>query len=248
MPRDRLHRLGQHFTTCSKLLRDVASRIRGRGVVLEVGVGCGALTRRVAGHVKYLVGLEVDELLSPCLRALQDSSLADLVVADALHPPVRLVAFDVVFGSIPYSITGPLLVLLARRARGDAVLVLQKEVADRLASGPGERSYGRITVIVRSVYRVRLGPIYPPSCFKPRPRVASRLVLLERTRTLDDRLFECLERLARCMFSQRRKLASRVAEKCIGSRLEGLEGRRVYQLSVEEFLELAEKACLEDRV
>jgi len=244
--RGRLHRLGQHFTACRRLVEDVARRVRGRRRVLEVGVGCGALSRRVAGGVCMLVGVEVDELLAPCLRALQDATLGDYVVADALHPPVRLEAFDAIYGSIPYSITGPLLILLARRARGDAVLVLQREVAERLAARPGSREYGRITVAVRSVYSVSLGPLYPPSCFKPRPKVSSRLVELRRERILEEGFFDCLEELLRCMFSQRRRLADRVAEKCLGQpHHTRFNGRRVYQLEVGEFLELAGKVCRE---
>jgi len=238
--------LGQNFLRARWVARLFAQWASGFRLLLEIGPGTGALTREVLAACRgcMVYGLELDERLLPGLSALGLLSPGlGLVHGDALRPPLRLEAFDAVYGSIPYNITGPLLGLLATGYGGPAMLLLQREVADRLAARPGTGAYGRISVLVQAVYRVRLGPVVPPSAFTPRPRVYSRIVYLEpRPGSPPGETLRALEDATRCMFSGRNKLAAKMAEKCLGvpraeaERLAG--GRRVYQLSPGDFLAL----------
>lgn len=238
--------LGQNFLRARWVARLFAEWASGFSLLLEIGPGTGALTREVLSACRGCIvhGLELDERLLPGLAALGLLSPGLVLVhGDALHPPLRLEAFDAVYGSIPYNITGPLLGLLATRYGGPAMLLLQREVADRLAARPGTSAYGRISVLVQTVYGVRLGPVVPPSAFTPRPRVYSRIVYLEPRRDKPPReTLHALEELTRCMFSGRNKLAAKMAERCLGvprgdaERVTG--GRRVYQLSPSDFLSL----------
>jgi len=236
-------RLGQNFLTARWVAREFARWACGFKTLLEVGVGKGFLTSEVLKHCKpqLLVGIEVDYRLLDWLASISffDACFAP-IHGDVLHFPIYISRVDAVYGSIPYNITGPLLSLLAVEAQKPAMLLLQKEVVDRIAAKPASKQYGRITVLVQLVYRVRPGKIVPPSAFQPRPKVFSRLVVLEPREDRPPReALRRLEELTRCMFAERNKKAAKVASKCLG--LERVEaekrfgGRRVYELAPEEF-------------
>jgi 16S rRNA (adenine1518-N6/adenine1519-N6)-dimethyltransferase len=241
--------LGQNFLRARWVARIFARWACRYSMLLEVGVGTGFLTRFVASECPNatIVGVEVDERLLDHLAALRlysDSILP--VLSDALHPPVRFEAIEAVYGSIPYNITGPLLALLALEARKPALLLLQREVAERLASQPGSHSYGRITVLVQLVYEVSPLNVVPPSAFTPRPKVYSRIVELKPRSQLPPRsILYAVEEVTKCMFSQRNKKAAKIAARCCGDRAariveERYGGLRVYQLPPNAFLEIAE--------
>ena len=244
--------LGQNFLRSRRIARLFAQwACRFHGLLLEVGPGTGALTREVLTNCPYVsvIGLELDADLIPVLQPLRllTPLRLELLNTDALNPPIRPGAVDAVYGSIPYNITGPLLATLAlAEPPRPAMLLLQKEVADRLAAAPGTKTYGRITVLIRLVYEVRLGQVVPPTAFQPRPKVYSRIVYLEpRSDKPGSDLLQRVEQLTRCMFSQRNRLADKVAAKCLGadrSALAVFSGRRVYELTPEDFRRLAERA------
>ncbi len=237
-------RLGQNFLRARWVARLFSDWACGRRRLLEVGVGGGALTGEVLSRCRpeLLVGLELDPPLTQLLASMSFFHLGfQGIHGDALKPPVRVGGLDAVYGSIPYNITGPLLSLLAIELRLPSMLLLQREVANRLAAEPGSRSYGRLSVLVRLSYRVRLGPVVPPEAFHPRPRVYSRIVYLEPLPGVEPELLRGVERLTRCMFSERNKLADKVASRCTGlprGELGWLRGRRVYELEPREFLKL----------
>ena len=242
-------RLGQRFLRDRGLAARIAkSFCRKPMVVYEIGPGSGIFTRFLAEKC-MVVGAEIDPGLAYCLQAelgVHEASLT-LVVADALKPPLNPSRIDAVFGSIPYNITGPLLAVLVKYFQKPALLVLQREVAERLAAKPGSPSYGRITVLVNMVYDVVLGEIIPPHKFIPPPKVYSRIVLLQPRRRIRTDFLECVEKLTSCLFSQRRKLASKIIRKCTGldpwEVVPGLGDKRVYELAIEEVEEIAEKTC-----
>ena len=195
----------------------------------------------VAGRI---LGVELDQRLLPVLREVSaEHAKIDVVNADILEVNVR--RFECIVGNPPYSITGPLLsrIVVDYQPRL-AVLTLQKEVAERLASKPGSSSYGRITVLVQAVYDVKLGGYYSPRSFYPPPDVASRVVVLEVRERLPDMLLRRLEEVSRCLFSERKKRASKIVKKCCGFVPEWLdEEKRVYELEPREILRLAIEGC-----
>ena len=180
-------RWGQHF------LKDAASAqrlVRAFGLgsddrVVEIGPGNGALTVPLARRVGRLVALEIDparlpaldERLAGCPGA--EARLADATgvdwkaLADELGPPIRVV------GNLPYNV-GTVVVrrLLAAQGVRDAQVVLQKEVVDRILSGPGTRSYGPLSVIA-ALRGDRRGLVdLSPGSFRPAPKVWSKAVRL----------------------------------------------------------------------
>jgi 16S rRNA (adenine1518-N6/adenine1519-N6)-dimethyltransferase len=183
-------RLGQHFLVDRNIL-DVIGRLAEldpEDVVLEVGPGLGVLTRYLAERVHHVHAVEIDRSLEgPLGDALAGVENVDLVFGDALDlnvaaldpPPSKLVA------NLPYAIATPLVLELLEAAPTlhRFVVMVQREVADRFFAEPSTKAYGAVSVLVRlQARRIGFHPV-PPSVFRPRPRVESALVALERVET-----------------------------------------------------------------
>ncbi len=172
--------------------------------VLEIGGGLGALTaallRRGLGP---LTVVEKDRRLADFLRSTFDGR-ARVLAGDALE--LELPPADVVVGNLPYSVATPILLRLLERRTPRIVLLLQEEVAQRLAAGPGSKEYGRLAIAARLYGTVELFRSVPADAFEPRPKVESRiLVHTARTGALPVPSVERFERLVRELFSARRK-------------------------------------------
>ncbi len=206
-----------------------ALEARPGDVVLEIGSGLGALTLPLARRARRVVAIERDASLTLALADILVSHglrpTVDLVVADALRPPLthlgalvasarqepgtvpRPPARVLVAGNLPYGITSPLLLwLVDEPGWRRAVVMVQKEVADRLAAAPSTPAYGSLTVAVATRCRVR--PLFDVSrrCFFPVPEVDSTVLQLEPLpRQLAPEERRRLEQVLRAAFGQRRK-------------------------------------------
>jgi 16S rRNA (adenine1518-N6/adenine1519-N6)-dimethyltransferase len=216
--------LGQNFLVNEGALDAIVRAFdpRPEDVVLEIGPGQGALTRRVAGRVARLVAVEVDPLLAAGLRETLVPRLApgsfEVLEADilALPPATLLRAMGAsagrpgrVLANLPYNIaTAVILALLPLRpALADLMVMVQREVAQRIRSAPGPKAYGSLSVLCQAFARVdsivRLGP----GSFRPRPAVDSEVIRL----TLKDpggaagSDIDGFARLVRAAFASRRK-------------------------------------------
>jgi 16S rRNA (adenine1518-N6/adenine1519-N6)-dimethyltransferase len=248
-------RLGQNFLADPNLLGAIVreAEVGADDVVLEVGGGEGALTAELAPRVRGVHVVELDEGLRPALEAVAsehpgvrlhfgDAMRLDLASLDP--PPDRMVA------NLPYSIATPLILRtieeLPRVERW--TVMVQREIADRLRAAPGSRTYGAPSVLVQLACEVRLLRTVDRAVFKPRPRVDSALLRLERVRPAASQDVASLVREA---FAHRRKSVARSLELARpGSREAaraalgalGLpEDARAEQLSPEQFVELAER-------
>jgi 16S rRNA (adenine1518-N6/adenine1519-N6)-dimethyltransferase len=190
-------RLGQHFLADRNLLRRIADALDAGpdDVVLEIGPGKGTLTDVVAPRVRRVVAIERDRRLAH-EYGLRNAECGihnvELVVGDALrldwhalagvasrsHSALPVPHWKVV-GNIPYAITSPLIEkALAPPLPACIVFLVQREVADRLAAGPGSREYGALSVGVQAVSRVERLFAVRPGAFRPPPRVQSAVVRL----------------------------------------------------------------------
>ncbi|MRR08488.1 ribosomal RNA small subunit methyltransferase A [bacterium] len=207
-------RFGQHFLTSPAAVEKIiaAAELGGGDTVLEIGPGRGVLTGLLAERAGRLVAVEVDRQLA---RALQESFRDDPKVAvveqdflmtdiDALLPG----RFTVV-ANLPYYITVPIIErLLDRKQRIDRIIVMvQKEMAARMAAGPGSGDYGSLSVFIQ--YHVAVEKLFdvPPGAFFPPPKVTSSVIrLTPRTPLFDPEdapgFFEFVKRL----FQTRRKM------------------------------------------
>jgi 16S rRNA (adenine1518-N6/adenine1519-N6)-dimethyltransferase len=209
-------RLGQNFLADPNLLDAIVreAALDSADVVLEVGGGSGALTERLAAEVGRLHVIEVDERLRDELEPLaRDAGNVNLVWGDALRvdlgtlapAPTKMVA------NLPYSIATPLLIrTISELPRIKSwVVMVQREIADRLRAEPGTRAYGSASVLVQLGGEVTLLRAVDPAVFVPRPRVGSALLGIRRT---GPGASEELAKLIRAGFAHRRKSMARSLE------------------------------------
>ncbi|MGE0392624.1 MAG: 16S rRNA (adenine(1518)-N(6)/adenine(1519)-N(6))-dimethyltransferase RsmA [Vicinamibacterales bacterium] len=213
----RRKRFGQHFLEPAWVAKLVTVVAPDPGdTVVEIGPGGGALTLALAPRVGRLVAIEVDrdlaDELEPRLPANASILRADVLTLDlaalcsAYGPrPVRVV------GNLPYNISSPILFgLLAAHGDGkhisDATVMLQREVAERLAARPGGGDYGVLAVQAGLTADVRLAFELPPGAFRPPPKVHSAVVRMDfhepRPPVADPARFTSV---VRALFTQRRK-------------------------------------------
>jgi len=247
MPR----RLGQHFlhpAAVEQLVEAIAPA--PDDVFLEIGPGQGALTWPLAARVRRVVAVELDTRLAERLAARARDNVR-IVAGDALKldlgalvPPGSRVA-----ANLPYYISSPLLrrLLELRGQVRDMHLMLQDEVARRVASPPGSRDYGLLSVYYALYAEVAVVLRFGPEAFLPPPRVASavlRVRFLDRPRAqVDD--WPAFERLVQTAFGRRRRTLENNLQDSYANLKENLRllniagSRRAETLSVGEFARLS---------
>ena len=222
-------RLGQHFLRDASVAEYVVSLVPSGLEVLEVGPGRGVLTIPLAQKSRVVYAVEVDRVLAEALRRTAPPNVV-VIEGDALE--LEWPKADLFVSNMPYSITSPLLLKLAKH-RLPAVVTVQKEVAERLSAKPGGENYGRLTVAIQCHYEAEILRVVPPQAFEPPPKVYSAVVrLTPRRPCVED--FEKFQQFTAWLFSARRKTLRRL-------KLADSE-KRVYQLSLEEIVQLYKKA------
>ena len=205
--------LGQNFLTDEATAARIVSHLNltPEDTVVEVGPGTGALTRHVVGRVKKLILVEFDSRLAAALKEkYSDVPEVEVVHQDAVEFDVRrLFAHRPIkfLGNLPYASGGAIMknFLSVPHPFRQAVIMLQKEVIDRLSAQPGHEDYGLLSLRVQSGWHVKTVMEVPPDVFYPVPQVDSSVALLEPREDLppfDRRLFD---ELLRRGFGQRRK-------------------------------------------
>ena len=243
-------RLGQHFLADANITRRIVSE-SGAGPgdrVIEVGAGTGTLTSALAATGARVVAYEVDRRLRPVLEEVTAGSGAELRFEDVMgvdfgavfpDPPWYLVA------NLPYNVGTPLVMDVLRHAPGIVrlVVMVQREVAERLVARPGSPAYGLPSVVAGIHSRSRLAFAVPPQVFYPAPRVESAVVVMDRVPA--PLHAEQAVELARAGFSKRRKmlrasLAGTVADPTALLLRAGFEPtQRAETLGPADFLDLA---------
>ncbi|PYT18125.1 MAG: ribosomal RNA small subunit methyltransferase A [Acidobacteria bacterium] len=219
-------RWGQNFLVNQGAADTIVTAFRPRpdDRVLEVGPGHGALTRRLAGRVRNLVALEVDPALVPVLRReLEGNQGLEVLEGDVLTVDLRSLLRRIgatpdeparVIANLPYNIaTAVILRLLEERAvLRDLLVLVQREVAQRIASAPGRKTYGGLSVLCQARARVEMLLTLRPGSFRPIPKVESELIRLTLSGPRDEWARAGgalspgrLEALLRVAFAQRRK-------------------------------------------
>jgi len=241
-------RFGQHFLTDDSVIERIVDAIDpqpGQAVV-EIGPGLGAMTRPLAERLDRLSVIELDRDLAQRLRR---QPKLDVIEADVLKVDIAALAAERgqllrIVGNLPYNISTPILFHLLEAVEhvADQHFMLQKEVVERMAAGPGGKEYGRLSVMLQWRYRIESLFDVLPESFDPPPRVDSAIVRMRpwpAPRVLPAGL---LEELVRVAFSQRRKLLRHTLGRWLGERAYAgafdLQ-RRAEEVAVDEYLDLA---------
>jgi 16S rRNA (adenine1518-N6/adenine1519-N6)-dimethyltransferase len=209
--------LGQNFVTDPNTVRRIArlAEVGPSDRVVEVGAGLGSLTLALAETGASVTAVEADRYLVPVLRGVVDAHDVDVVEGDALRLDWPALLGDerwVLVANLPYNIATPLILDLLEQAPGiERMLVMvQREVAERLAAGPGAPGRGAVSVKTEYWAAPSLAGKVPATVFVPKPKVESALVRLDRHASppVDvDRA--ALFRLVETGFGQRRKMLRR---------------------------------------
>ncbi len=259
-------RFGQNFLVHEELAERIVEhcRLRDDDVAVEIGPGAGALTARIAARVRRLVAVEKDAGLAAFLREeLSELRKVEIVEGDFLTFDLAAVAAAhgvekvAVVGNIPYNITTPVIerIFEQKRAVRGAVLLVQKEYAERLAAAAGSPEYGSLTLFAR--YHALLEPLMTvrAPAFWPRPGVDSMLVrfLLRDHPPVEAPSEDLLFRVIRGAFHMRRKQLMNTLEESLDLGKETIERlcrhagvdpkRRGETLTLEEFAKLARAAA-----
>ncbi len=215
-------RFGQNFLIDTHVLDRIieASEITKDDFVLEIGPGIGTMTQYLAEAAREVTAVEIDDALIPILKdTLKEWDNVTVLHGDILKTDIRKIADEKnqgrpikVVANLPYYITTPIIMgLFESHVPVDSITVMvQKEVADRMQTGPGSKDYGALSLAVQYYAEPKIVANVPPNCFMPRPKVGSAVIRLTRHQnppvtTLDEKL---MFRLIRASFNQRRKTLS----------------------------------------
>lgn len=212
-PPSAIKRLGQNFLIDPNIVRKIVSlaTLGPNDSVLEIGPGRGILTEALCRAADAVTAIEVDPRLHTYLSERQaDLPNLRLVLGDAMAYPLEDVPIGtVVVANLPYYLSTPLLFrLLGQRERFPRmVLMLQDEVADRLAAKPSTPAYGTLSVMAQYAADITKAFKVSPNCFRPRPEVGSAVVLLQarERRELAPEEEPRLAELVKSAFAHRRK-------------------------------------------
>jgi 16S rRNA (adenine1518-N6/adenine1519-N6)-dimethyltransferase len=181
-------KLGQHFladpSTAEMIVR--RCRITSKDAVLEIGAGLGALTIPAARIAGCVYAVETDPRLTRLLKTellVHQLTNVEIIEKNILHLDIRSLAkkWDrrlIVMGNLPYNISSQVLILLVkgRHYVNRAVLMFQKELARRITASPGNKDYGRLTVMLSYCAEIRSIATIAPSLFYPAPKINSEVV------------------------------------------------------------------------
>lgn len=210
---------GQNFLIDTHVLDKI---IRSAGItkddfVLEIGPGIGTMTQYLCASAREVTAVEIDKALIPILAdTLKGFDNVEVINEDILKVDIKRLTEEKnqgrpikVVANLPYYITTPIIMgLLESHVPIESITIMvQKEVADRMKTGPGSKDYGALSLAVQYYVKPEIVANVPPNCFMPRPNVGSAVIRLTRHKepvvhVKDEKL---MFRLIRASFNQRRK-------------------------------------------
>ncbi len=171
--------------------------------VLEVGSGHGILTKKLSKKAKHVIAIEIDKKL---IKDFENLDNVELFHANVLELDLSTLKFNKVVSNLPYDIAAPFTFRMLEQKIDVAVLMYQKEFAERLVAKPGSKNYSRVTVASFLKGKWQILEHVPPEAFSPKPKVYSSLVRFIPSPSnlwISDK--QVLDKMLRVLFSHRRK-------------------------------------------
>lgn len=212
--------LGQNFLIDPNVLHNIVSHadLTKESAAIEIGPGIGALTEHLARKAGHVVAFEIDQRLLPVLEdTLSPYDNVDIIHSDVLKVNVsemmkeKLAGYSdvMVVANLPYYVTTPILIklLMEKLPIRGMIVMMQKEVADRITAKPSTKAYGSLSIAIQYYMKAEIAMTVPKSVFIPQPNVDSAVIKLTRYDTppvsvLDE---DFLFFVSRSSFAQRRK-------------------------------------------
>lgn len=261
--------LGQNFIIDPNILRNIVSHadLTKDSAAIEIGPGIGALTEHLARAAGKVVAFEIDQRLLPVLEdTLSPYDNVEIIHSDILEANVKQIMEDkltgfkdvMVVANLPYYVTTPILLklLLDRLPIRGMVVMMQKEVADRITAVPGTKAYGSLSIAIQYYMKAEVAMVVPRGVFMPQPNVESAVIKLTRHETPPVQVIDedFLFQVSRGSFVQRRKTIINNLQSSLPNGKEKKEiiieclqkvnidpSRRGETLSIEEFGRLADE-------
>lgn len=244
----------QNFLVSERAVRGIvqACELTQESKIVELGPGCGTLTVALAAVCEHVYAVERDPDMLELLEVETDRARVQLVPGDAKEVDLRALSGGArihVAGNLPYAITGAILRRLVEQSDliQHAVLMVQREVRDRMIAAPDTSDYGALTVFTQQVFRVETVLHVPRTAFHPPPKVTSSVVKLTPLATPRAPRVPSFERIVRAAFQARRKTLRNALIQALGAEQSdaillaaNIDGRRRGEtLSIEEYAQLA---------
>lgn len=212
-------RFGQNFLIDTHVLEKIirSANVTKDDLVLEIGPGIGTMTQYLCEHARQVIAVEIDKNLIPILQdTLSEYDNVMIINEDILKVDIKALADQYnegrpikVVANLPYYITTPIIMgLLENEVPIDNITVMvQKEVADRMQTGPGSKDYGALSLAVQYYADPYIVANVPPNCFMPRPNVGSAVIrlTLHETKPVEVADKKKMFAIIRASFNQRRK-------------------------------------------
>ncbi len=260
--------LGQNFLLDNNTIEKIidAANITSDDFVIEIGPGAGSLTKKLAERAGNLVAIEIDKHLIPLINDVMTGvDNFELLHADILKTDIKTQVLDKyskyksykVVANLPYYITTSIIMgLLESSSPPESMIVMmQKEVAERMAAGPGTKVYGSLSVVSGYYCRVKKIMDVSPNCFYPKPDVSSSVIRMDVRENpevaIDDEGF--FFKLVKSAFAQRRKKVSNSISNTLGLNINKIDIEtlledmglisdiRAERLSIEDFAVLSNR-------
>ena len=210
---------GQNFLIDTHVLDKIidAANVTEEDFVLEIGPGIGTMTQYLASRAREVFAVEIDKALIPILEdTLSGYENVTILNEDILKVDIRKLAEErnqgkpiKVVANLPYYITTPIIMGLFEEdvPVASITVMVQKEVADRMQTGPGSKDYGALSLAVQYYASPYIVANVPPNCFMPRPKVGSAVIRLSRHQKppVEVKDPQLMFRIIRASFNQRRK-------------------------------------------
>jgi 16S rRNA (adenine1518-N6/adenine1519-N6)-dimethyltransferase len=243
---------GQNFLVNAHILhyQIEQAEVDSSDIILEIGGGVGNLTKCLANKAKKVYVIELDKRFGNFLKEkFEDFSNIEIIVSDAVKTDFP--AFTKCVSNLPYQISSPITFKLLRHSFKKAILMYQKDFAQRIFAQPGSKDYSRLSVMMTLRARSQYLKTVKPSSFYPPPQVQSAIVSLEARKITEVEDIEDFSLLITLLFSHKKKIVRSILNNLLKRRekskiilpngiLDSLQftDRRVFTLSLKELVEL----------
>ena len=235
---------GQNFIVDNNTINKIISIIEPKESenLIEIGPGRGAITIPISKQVKHLTAIEIDPMLVEYLENFKIHNL-DIIHKDFLKWEIKGKEKCRVIGNLPYYISSPIIFkLIQNKYVNEIIIMVQKELAQRLSANPNNKNYSRMSVVVQAFCDVSYECDVSKNIFNPKPKVESSIVRLKKKGSAEINFEKFSNFIKMCFVHRRKKLKNNLIKNAgITKNIDFLNNERPENLSVQQYIDLFNK-------